>query len=95
MGWLAFAMLYLVVLAGAIKQIRDNRRRGVGIDWTRTLVTAGGAILITVLATGGLIGAMALGEPAIGLVVFVLVVVAGLIALAVAVNRRWPPAKAR
>jgi len=94
-GWLAFAILYLMVMVGAIKQIRDNRRRGVGVVWAKTFATAGGAIVIAALAGGGLIGAMALGAPAIGIIVFFLVFLVGLIALIVAVNRRWPPARAR
>jgi hypothetical protein len=90
MGWLP-AILCLIVLAGTIKQIRDNRWRGVAIDWTKTLVTAAAAIVIAALATGAFFGAMALGAPTIGVVLFFVVILIGVTALAVALNRRWPP----
>jgi hypothetical protein len=93
MGWPAI-ILCLIVLAASIKQIRDNRRRGIGIDWSKTLVSAVGAILIAAVATGAFYGAMALGAPTTGVVLFFVVFLVGVIALAVVVNRRWPGAKA-
>ena len=94
MGWPAI-VLCLVVLAGTIQKIRDNRRRGVTIDWMKTLASAVGAILIAAVATGAFFGAMALDAPTTGLVLFFVVFLIGVIALAVIVNRRWPGAKAR
>jgi len=93
MGWPAI-ILCLVVLAASIKQIRDNRRRGISIDWMKTLVTAAAAIVIAALATGAFYGAVALGAPTTGVVLFFVVFLVGVIALAVVVNRRWPGAKA-
>ena len=93
MGWPAI-ILCLIVLAASIKQIRDNRRRGIAIDWAKTLVTAAAAIIIAALAVGALYGAMALGAPTTGVVLFFVVFLVGVIALAVVVNRRWPGAKA-
>ena len=93
MGWPAI-ILCLIVLAASIKQIRDNRRRGIGIDWGKTLASAVGAILIAALATGVFYGAMALGAPTTGVVLFLVVFLAGVITLAVVVNRLWPGAKA-
>jgi hypothetical protein len=93
MGWPA-AILTLIVLAASIKQIRDNRRRGVAVDWTKTLVIAAAAIVIAMLATGAFYGAMALGAPRTGVVLFFVVFLAGVTALAVVVNRRGPGAKA-
>ena len=93
MGWPAI-VLGLIVLAGTIQKIRDNRRRGIAIDWTRTLLIAAAAIVIAALATGVFFGAMALGAPTTGLVLFFVVFLVGVIALAVVVNRRWPGAKA-
>ena len=92
MGWPA-VILCLIVLAGTIKKIRDNRRRGIAIDWAKTLVIAVAAIVIAVLATGAFYGAMALGAPTTGAVLFFVVFLIGVIALAVVVNRRWPGAK--
>jgi hypothetical protein len=94
MGWPAI-ILCLVVLAASIKQIRDNRRRGISIDWTKTLVTAGAAIVIAAPATGAFYGAMALGAPTTGVVLFFVVFLVGVTALAVVVNRRWPGEKSR
>jgi small-conductance mechanosensitive channel len=93
MGWPAI-ILCLIVLAASIKQIRDNRRRGIGIDWGKTLVSAVGAILIAAVATGVFYGAMALGAPTTGVVLFFVVFLIGVTALAIVVNRRWPGAKA-
>jgi len=93
MGWPAI-ILCLIVLAGTLKKIRDNRRRGIGIDWGKTLASAVGAILIAALATGVFYGAMALGAPTTGVVLFLVVFLAGVITLAVVVNRLWPGAKA-
>jgi hypothetical protein len=94
MGWPAI-ILSLIVLAGTIQKIRDNRRRGIAIDWMKTLVTAAAAIVIAALATGVFFGAMALGAPTTGVVLFFVVFLVGVSALAVVVNRRWPGAKAR
>ena len=93
MGWPAI-ILGLIVLAGTIQKIRDNRRRGIAIDWMKTLVIAAAAIVIATLATGAFYGAMALGAPTTGLVLFFVVFLVGVIALAVVVNRRWPGEKA-
>jgi small-conductance mechanosensitive channel len=93
MGWPAI-ILCLIVLAASIKQIRDNRRRGIGVDWGKTLVSAVGAILIAALATGAFYGAMALDAPTTGVVLFLVVFLVGVTALAVVVNRRWPGPKA-
>ena len=93
MGWPAI-ILCAIVLAASIKQIRDNRRRGIGVDWGKTLVTAVAAILIAALATGVFYGAMALGAPTTGVVLFLVVFLVGVTALAIVVNRRWPGAKA-
>ena len=93
MGWPAI-ILGLIVLAGTIQKIRDNRRRGIAIDWGKTLVIAAAAIVIAALATGAFFGAMALGAPTTGLVLFFTVFLVGVIALTVVVNRRWPGAKA-
>ena len=92
MGWPAI-ILCLVVLAGTIHKIQDNRRRGIAIDWGKTLVIAAAAIVIAALATGAFFGAMALGAPTTGLVLFFVVFLVGVIALAVVVNRRWPVGK--
>jgi hypothetical protein len=93
MGWPAI-ILCLVVLAASIKQISYNRRRGIAIDWAKTLVIAAAAIVIAALATGAFFGAMAFDAPTTGVVLFFAVFLIGVVALAVAVNRRWPGAKA-
>lgn len=93
MQWLTL-ILCLMAMAMALRQIRDNRRRGIGVEWTKTMATAGGVIVITLLAVGVLIAATALRQPTVGVVLFIVVFVVGLIALILAVNRRWPPQKA-
>ncbi len=89
MGWPAF-ILCLIAMAATIKQIRDNRRRGVTINWMTTFVTAAAAIVIAALATGVFFGAMALSAPTTGVVLFFVVFIVGVAALAIVVNRRWP-----
>jgi peptidoglycan/LPS O-acetylase OafA/YrhL len=93
MAWPAI-ILALIVLAATIKRIDDNRRRGIAIDWMRTLVIAIAALLIAALATGAFFGAMALGAPTTGLVLFFVVFLLGVSALAIVLNRRRPGPKA-
>jgi uncharacterized membrane protein YiaA len=93
MSWLVL-VLCLIAMAGAIKQIRDDRRRGIGVDRAKTLVSVVGVILVTTLAIGVLVGALALGATTTAVMAFFAVFAVGMIALVVAVNRRWPRAKA-
>jgi hypothetical protein len=62
MGWIASAALALLVAAQAIQRIRADRRRGLPIDWPKTLVTLAGVALA---AIGLLIGALAADRPAL------------------------------
>jgi hypothetical protein len=92
MSSLLTVFMCLMILLGALRQIRANRRRGIGIDWPKTLVSAGGCILVTLVAIGCLLGAAALGNLVVGVMLFVVVLTGGLIGLVVAVNRHWPAA---
>jgi hypothetical protein len=90
MGWLAFLVLYFIMMAGAIQQIRARRRRGLRFDWSKGLVTTGGCLLITCVGCGSLIGFMAIDQAAIGAVFCFVVIIGGMIGLTIAINRRWP-----
>ena len=78
MGWLANLLMSLLTMASAVKQIGDDRRRGVETNWPKTLVTGGGAVLIALIGMACLFGAMELDEPVLGLILFGLVFVVGM-----------------
>jgi amino acid transporter len=87
---LATAIAVCWVMLNAIRQLRENRWRGIKFEWSKALVTAGGCILITVVALGCMFGAFALNQPALGGVLVAVVMIGGLIGLVVEVNRYWP-----
>ena len=93
MGWIASAALALLVAAQAIQRIRADRRRGIPINWPKTLVTLAGVAGVALAAIGLLIGALAADRPALASALFVVAFGGGLAAVVVAVNRRWPPEK--
>ncbi|MFZ1124860.1 MAG: hypothetical protein WAN59_06960 [Candidatus Baltobacteraceae bacterium] len=78
-------------MIGAIGQLRENRRRGIKTDPSKTFTTVAGCVLITLLATGAMAAGSALGHPTLGVVCGVVLIAGGLTALIIAVNRRWPP----
>jgi hypothetical protein len=86
----AILLVVLLTVAGAIRQLRENRRRGIKIEWSKTAVTGAGCILITAAAVGAMLGAAKLGQPEIGFVAFLVVFGVGLAGLIIFVNRRWP-----
>jgi hypothetical protein len=91
MGWLAFTIVYGLVVVAAIRRSRENRRRGIAFNWPKALATAGGAVLVTLLGCGILLAVITLGEPVVGLIAGAVALVFGLVGLVYAVNRRWPP----
>jgi len=91
MFWLAFLVLYFIMMTGAIQQIRARRRRGLRFDWSKGLATIAGCLAITAMGCGSLIGFMAIDQPVIGGVSCFVVFIGGMIWLTLAVNRRWPP----
>ena len=94
MGWPA--IILCAHRPGGVDQTdpRQSPARRCASTGRKTLVSAAAAILIAALATGAFYGAMALGAPTTGVVLFFVVFLVGVIALAVVVNRRWPGAKA-
>ena len=92
MGWIARLLLDLMVLAGAIGHIREDRRRGVGANWRKTLVSGGGSIAVALAGIGALAMAQAFDRPVLGFLLFALILGVGLTLLVVLVNRRWPAA---
>lgn len=85
-------LAHLFLVLNAVHAIRENRRRGVRIEWKRTLILAAGTLLVAALACGALIGALLLDQPLAGALLFAAIVLAGIVALVVAANRIWPPA---
>jgi amino acid transporter len=83
-------MVICLVMVGQIRLLRENRRRGIKIDWSRGLLVAGACILITLIGFACMLAANALGQPMVGVGLFVLILIVGLIILAVAANRHWP-----
>jgi hypothetical protein len=90
MSWLIWVVFYPIIMSGAIRQIRERRRRGIKFEWSKGLATAGGCILVAVAGCASLIGFMAIDQPKIGCVLCVLVFGGGMTALIMAVNRHWP-----
>jgi TRAP-type C4-dicarboxylate transport system permease large subunit len=87
MATLATLIVVVMTLMMALRQIGENRRRGIAIDWRKTLVTGLGCIAVTLLAIGGLVWGLQTGREMAGLALFVVVFLAGVTALSIAVNR--------
>jgi hypothetical protein len=95
MVWLASVALALLVAWQAVQRIRADQRRGIPINGPKTLVTLAGVVVVTLAAIGALFAALTEDRPALAVLLFFVVFAAGLTALIVAVNRRWPRAKTR
>ena len=93
MGWIASAALALLVAAQAIQRLSADRRRGVPVNWSKTLATQAGVLLTTLAAIALMIAALAAERPMLAFALFVVVFGGGLAAVILAVNRRWPPEK--
>jgi hypothetical protein len=87
MATLATLLVVAMTLMMALRQISANRRRGIAIDWGKTLATGLGCVAVTLLAIGGLLWGLRTGREMAGLALFVVVFLAGLTALSIAVNR--------
>ncbi|MGO4871609.1 MAG: hypothetical protein ACLPGW_13530 [Roseiarcus sp.] len=94
MGWVASVALGLLVAWQAVQRIRADQRRGIPINWPKTLLTLAGVAVVTLAAIGAMFAALTQDQPVIAVLLFVVAFAAGVTALVVAVNRRWPPAKA-
>lgn len=92
MGSLVATIFRLFLVWSAIRAVRENQRRGVRIDWKRTFIVAGYSILLAAIAGGVMFGAIALGRPSLGVILFFAVFLAGIVGMAVTANRIWPPA---
>lgn len=79
-----------MMLAVVRDMFRENRRRGINVIWTKSAVTALASITVSLTAIGLLYVCMKAGYFGTGIALFVVVTIAGLIAIAFAVNRRWP-----
>jgi hypothetical protein len=93
MGWVASVALALLVAWQAIQRIRADQRRGIPINWPKTLVTLAGVVAVTLAAIGVMFAALTEDRPALAGLLFIAVFAIGLTALIVAANRRWPRAK--
>jgi hypothetical protein len=90
MGTLATIAMLAIVIVGAVRQLRENRRRGIKFEWSKALVTGGGCILITGLGLACLFAGFALDQPLVGVGLTFVILIGGLIGLIVWINRRWP-----
>jgi uncharacterized membrane protein YoaK (UPF0700 family) len=89
---MARVLAHLFLVLNAIHAIGESRRRGVRIDWKRTLILTAGSLVVAALACGALIGALLLDQALAGALLFAAIVLAGIVALAIADNRIWPRA---
>ena len=90
---LAVLLSVLLALMMALGQMRDNRRRGIAINWTKTLVTGFGVIATTALAFAALSCGERSGERLSGVVLFGLVFLIGITIVVAGVNRIWPSSR--
>jgi hypothetical protein len=84
---LSALLVVAMTLTMALRQVSNNRRRGVGVDWPKTLVTGLGCVGVTLLAIGALVWGMETGRETAGLALFAIVFLAGVTSLSIAVNR--------
>ena len=92
MSMLAVLLPVLLAFLIALGQLRENHRRGIAINWPKTLVTILGVIAITALACAALGWRVSVGDELTGGLLFALIMLSGIAGLAVGVNRRWPRA---
>ena len=86
-----FSVVIFVWMTGmAIRQIRENRRRGIKYDWPRALAAAGGSIAVALAGIGVLLAGLTTDHAAAGGIGCAAVMIGGMIALALWIKRRWP-----
>ncbi len=88
LGGLAIALSALIY---AVQLWREQRRRGIKTDWTKTGITLLGVLVICGIAIGALITLIRTDRAMTGLLAFALLMSGGLIILVKAVNRWRPP----
>ena len=92
MSTLAALLPVLLAALVALRQIREDRRRGLSINWQKTGVTGVGVLLITGLAIAALLWRESRGGTLSAAILFGFVFLGGITALTIGVNRRWPRA---
>jgi len=92
MGWLATALALLVAWK-AFQRVRVDQQRGIPINWPKMLVTLAGGGVVTLAAIGVLYAGLTAGRGGLAIALFLVVFAGGLVAVILAVNRRWPPEK--
>ena len=93
MHTLAVLLPVLLVLLMAVAQIRSDARQGAAVNWTKTLATLLGALLVTALALAALLWLASVDRLSGGLLLFGLVLFGGLTALSFGVKRQWPDSR--
>lgn len=88
-------LLYGLLIAGlALALAADMHRRqkasGIKTNWTKTVVTGLGSIIVSLCAIGVLVAGLESNHTIAGLILFVIVFAGGLAGLVILVNRRWP-----
>lgn len=86
-------ILVASTLLYAMREMRRQRRAGIRHDWTKTLVSILGVVVVTGLGFAAMFAASASGNAIAILAAFFLVWGGGMVALIIAVNRWRPPPK--
>lgn len=84
-----------LALVAAAEMHRRQKASGIRTNWTKTLVTGLGTVVIGLCSVAILIVGLESNYPAAGVVTFVLVFVTGLAVLVTFVNKRWPMRSSR
>jgi hypothetical protein len=91
MGALVVLTVVLFTVAGAIRQLRENRRRGIAFDTPKFVATLAASLLVAALAIAGLVWGMKTNQPMTGLVLACWAFTVGMTWLVAEINLRWPP----
>lgn len=92
-----FYSLLIVALAllSAAEMHRRQRASEIKTNWTKTVVTGFGSIVVSLCGIGVLIGSTEGNYPITGVILCVIALAGGLALLATLVNRLWPVPSAR
>lgn len=91
MSALGALAVVLLVIGGALRQLREQRRRGTPFEASKTVATLVASVLVGALTAAALAWGLKADQPLAGLVLSGWAFTVGMTWLVAEVNRRWPP----